>query len=234
MKIDVVISADHIKESDLSSKAIVVIDMLRATSVMVTAIGNGAKRVIPTLTIEEAFHIKNKLKEDVVLGGERQAKKIEGFDFSNSPLEFTKDKVEGKTVVMSTTNGTRALTLSSKGERVFIASVLNAKAMAQKLVSLNMDIILVNAGTNGAFSTDDFICSGYIISEIMKEKKAVLTDIAKVAKEIYENNKDIRKYIEGATHYEVLKSLNLEADIDYCSTKDMFDIVVEYKNGELK
>ncbi|MGL4656717.1 MAG: 2-phosphosulfolactate phosphatase family protein [Sarcina sp.] len=234
MKIDVVISADYINQDLLKGKSVVVIDMLRATSVITTALANGAKEVIPTLTVEEAFDIKKSLGEDVILAGERQAEKVDGFDLSNSPLEFIPEVVNEKTVVLSTTNGTRALTLSSTGDRVFVASVLNAKATSKKLLEVGKDVVFINAGTNGNFSTDDFICGGYIISELCKETSCDLTDIAKISKEIYETNSNIREYVKNATHYSVLKSLELEEDIDYCCKKDMFDIVPEFIDGNLK
>ncbi|MGL5635101.1 MAG: 2-phosphosulfolactate phosphatase [Sarcina sp.] len=234
MKIDVVISASHIDEEYLRGKIVVVIDMLRATSVITTALANGATCVIPTLTVEEAFEIKKELGGQAILAGERQAKMVEGFDLSNSPLAFTKEFVKGKTVVLSTTNGTKALTLSSSGEEVLVASVLNAKAVSKKLLELNKDVVIINAGTNGNFSTDDFVCAGYIISNMEKNKKNDLTDIAKIAKEIYEKNTDIRSYVRNATHYGVLKALNLEADVDFCCQKDVFEIVPEFKNGKLK
>ena len=117
MNIDVIISADHIKEEYLDDKIVVVIDMLRATSVITTALANGAKEVVPMLTVEEAFNKKKELSEkglDALLGGERRAIKIEGFDFTNSPLEYTRDQIEGKSIILSTTNGTRAINLSLK------------------------------------------------------------------------------------------------------------------------
>lgn len=234
MKIDVVISADYINQESLKEKSVVIIDMLRATSVITTALANGAKQVIPTLTVEEAFEKKSEIGSGVILAGERQAKRIEGFDLSNSPLACTSSIVKGKTVILSTTNGTRALTLSSTGDRVFVACVLNAKAVAKKLMEINKDIVIINAGTNGNFSTDDFICGGYIISEIVKGTSCDLTDIANVSKDIYEKNTDIRIYVENAIHYEVLKSLGLETDIDYCCKKDLFEIVPEYVAGRLK
>lgn len=234
MKIDVVISADYIKQEDLKEKSVVIIDVLRATSVITTALANGAKQVIPTLTVEEAFEKKKEIGESSLLAGERQAKKIDGFELSNSPLEFTKDKVRDKTIILSTTNGTRALTLASTGTRIFIASILNAKAVAKKLIEIGKDVVIINAGTNGNFSTDDFVCAGYIISEIEKFKKNDLTDIAKIAQEIYEKNTDIRSYVRNATHYGVLKSLNLESDVDFCCQKDIFEIVPEFENGKLK
>lgn len=234
MKIDVVISADYINKEALKGKVAVVIDILRATSVMTTALGNGAKCIIPTLTVEEAFEKKKELGGKALLGGERQAKRIDGFDFSNSPLEFTRENVEGKTIIMSTTNGTRALTLSSDADTILIAAMLNAKAIAKKLIKINKDIIIINAGTNGAFSIDDFICGGYIISEIEKSTSCDLTDIAKVAKDIYDENSDVKEYIKNATHYEVLKSLNLEADIEYCCKKDLFELVAIFKDNKIE
>ncbi|MGL4990930.1 MAG: 2-phosphosulfolactate phosphatase [Sarcina sp.] len=234
MKIDVVISADHIKQEYLKEKSVVIIDVLRATSVITTALANGAKEVIPTLTVEEAFEKKKEVGERSLLAGERQAKRIEGFELSNSPLEFTKDKVKDKTIILSTTNGTRALTLANTGDRIFIASILNAKAIAKKLIEIGKDIVIINAGTNGNFSTDDFICCGYIISEIKNSTSCNLTDIARVSMDIYDNNSDIEEYIKNATHYGVLLSLGLEEDIYYCCKKDLFDIVPEYIDGRLK
>lgn len=117
MKIDLIISADYIEENKIKDKIVVVIDMLRATSVITTALKNGAKCVIPILTVDGAFDKAKKLRdcgENVVLGGERRALKIEGFDFSNSPLEYAQNKVLNKTVILSTTNGTRALNLCKK------------------------------------------------------------------------------------------------------------------------
>ena len=94
--------------------------------------------------------------------------KIEGFDLSNSPLEYTEDIVKNKTVLMTTTNGTRTLTKSISAKRILIAAMINAKAVAKKLLDINEDVVIINAGTNGNFSMDDYICSGYIINEMLK------------------------------------------------------------------
>ena len=154
--------------------------MFRATSVIVTALNNGCKEVIPFLTIEETFEKAEELKrENCILGGERKAVKIDGFDVSNSPLEYTKELVGGKSVLMTTTNGTKTLTRSLSAKKIFIAAMINAKAVAEKLLEINEDVVIINAGTNGNFSMDDFICSGYIIDEMTKKSsKLDLTDIA--------------------------------------------------------
>lgn len=237
MKLDLIISADNIKSEYLENKIVVVIDMLRATSVITTALANGAKQVFPILTIEEAFNKKEELLslgEQVLLGGERKAVRIEGFDFSNSPLEYTKEKVREKTIILSTTNGTRAINLSLKAEEIIIGAIINAKAVALELKKINKDVVFVNAGTNGEFSMDDFICAGYMISLLCEDSSNDLSDIAKTAKYIYENNNNLIDYIKGARHYNVLKTLNLIDDLEYCCKKDILNVVPKvdkiYKN----
>lgn len=230
MNIDVIISADHIKEEYLENKVVVVIDMLRATSVITTALANGAREVIPMLTVEEAFERKDELLGkgiESLLGGERRAIRIDGFDFSNSPLEYTEEKVNGKTIILSTTNGTRAINLSLKAQRILIGAMINAKAVIDVLKEINKDVVFINAGTNGEFSMDDFICAGYMISLLCEKCENDLSDIAKTAKYIYENNINIMGYINNARHYNVLKTLNLNNDLEYCCRKSIINIVPE-------
>jgi 2-phosphosulfolactate phosphatase len=235
MKVDIIISADDISESKIENKVVVVIDMFRATSVIVTALNNGCKEVIPYLTIEETLEHTNKLRrEEYILGGERKAVKIEGFDLSNSPLEYIREKVENKTILMTTTNGTRTLTKSSTAKRVLIGAMINAKAVAERLIEINEDVVIINAGTNGNFSMDDYICSGYIINEMLKiNENVILTDIAKTANMIYEAHEDILSYVKEASHYSVMKSLNLDEDIEYCIQKSIVKEVPEYCHGKI-
>lgn len=235
MKIDIIISADDIIESKLENKIAVVIDMFRATSVIVTALNNGCEEVIPFLTIEETLESSEELKrEEYILGGERRAVKIDGFDLSNSPLEYIKEVVEDKKVLITTTNGTRTLTKSNSAKRIIIAAMINAKAVADKLLEINEDVVIINAGTNGNFSMDDYICSGYIINEMLKvDNQIELTDISKTANMIYENNSDIISYVKEATHYSVMKSLELDNDIEYCIKKSIVNNVPEYKDGKI-
>lgn len=235
MKIDIIVSADDISESKIDNKVVVVIDMFRATSVIVTALNNGCREIIPYLTIEETLeHTKKLNRKDYILGGERKAVKIEGFDLSNSPLEYTREMVENKIVLMTTTNGTRTLTKSTAARRVLIAAMINAKTIAKRLIEINEDVVIINAGTNGNFSMDDYICGGYIINEMLKHNKDVqLTDIAKTSNIIYEGHKDILSYVKEATHYSVMKSLELDKDIEYCIRKSIIDVVPEYLDGKI-
>lgn len=234
MKIDIIISASDIKEEKLKGRVVVVIDVLRATSVMVTALNNGVKEVIPVREIEEALDVAKGEREKYILGGERNALKIEGFDYSNSPLDYTKENVMNKTLVMTTSNGTRAIKNSECADHIYIASMINAKAVAERLVSLNKDVVFVNAGTQGEFSIDDFITSGYII-ELLKGLTSVdLTDIAITSNYIYKNNEDIFSFVKYANHYNRIKELGLEEDLKYCLTKDIINIVPEYKNDRIR
>ena len=235
MKVDIIISADDITESKIENKIAIVIDMFRATSVIVTALNNGCKEIIPYLTVEETLeHTKKFNREEYILGGEREAVKIEGFDLSNSPLEYTEDVVKNKSVLMTTTNGTRTLTKSTAAKRILIAAMINAKAVAEELLEINEDVVIINAGTNGNFSMDDYICSGYIINKMLNHYKNLeLTDIAKTANMIYEGNSDILSYVKHATHYSVMKSLKLDDDIEYCTKKSIIDIVPEYKDNKI-
>ncbi len=113
-----------------------------------------------------------------------------------------------------------------------ISALINSKATAKAIDKLNEDLIIINSGTNGQFSIDDFICSGYLIDCLYNIRKDLeLSDIAKTAHYIYMNNKDIESFVKKATHYSRLKSLNLEKDLEYCFQKDIIDVVPQYKDG---
>lgn len=236
MNIDVVISAQHIKPEKFKDRIVVVIDVLRATSVMVTALNNGCNKIVPVKEIEEAIDIASKDRNKYLLGGERGGIKIDKFDFSNSPLDYTEDIVKGKSLIMTTTNGTRAIKNSEEAEKIFIGALINGRVVAEKLAKLNKDVTFVNAGTDGEFSMDDFITSGYIINclrDIMKNHCS-LTDIAKTSEYVYINNPSIISFVKDALHYKRMKDLRYSEDLRYCLSKDLINIVPEYKDGEIK
>lgn len=236
MKIDVVISADYIMSDKLKDKTVVVIDMLRATSVIVTAFINGCKDVIAVTSIEEAKAIGESMDNDFILGGERNALKIEGFNCSNSPLEYTKDLIKDKTVIMTTSNGTRAIKGSTNASDILIGAMINAKAVARELINLNRDVVIVNAGTAGQFSMDDFICGGYItdcLCDTLGEDKVELSDIAYTALYLYRNNKDINEFLKSAKHYKRMIELGYNDDLVYCTKKDITDIVPRYNKDRI-
>ena len=137
---------------------------------------------------------------------------------------------------MTTTNGTRAIKNSEEAERIFIGALINGRVVAEKLAKLNKDVTFVNAGTDGEFSMDDFITSGYIINclrDIMKNH-CTLTDIAKTSEYVYINNPSIISFVKDALHYKRMKDLRYNEDLRYCLSKDLINIVPEYKDGEIK
>jgi 2-phosphosulfolactate phosphatase len=231
LNIDVIISADDIKPEKIKDKTVVVIDILRATSVIVTAVNNGCRKVIPVVTVEEAFELSKHDRSKYVLGGERGAVKIDGFDFSNSPLEFTPEVLKDKTLIMSTTNGTKAINGCLQAKNLLIGAIINAAAVAREIASLGDDAVLVNAGTDGEFSMDDFIAAGYITHKVLALRDAELTDIAKTSLYIYESNPDLLSFIRHARHYKRIEKLGLEKDVLYCCRKNIIDVVPAYKNG---
>lgn len=235
MNIDLIISADDIKKEKVKDKTAVVIDMLRATSVIITALSNGCSEVNAVLSVDEAFKICKSDRSRHILGGERKALKIDGFDFSNSPLEYTKEKVSGKKLIITTTNGTRAIKGSIGAENILIGAVINGLAVAKKAASYGNDIVFVNSGTDGRFSIDDFICSGYIIDRILEiNPEFELTDAAFTADYVYRQNKDILSFVKNAHHYKIVKKLGLDDDVNYCVKKDIINIVPEYRDGIIK
>ena len=234
MKVDIVPCYTELDREEISNKVVIVIDVLRATSTIVTAIKNECSYVIPVESIEYAKKFKVVLEEGCLLGGERNAVKIDGFDFSNSPLEYSKEKIKDKSIILTTTNGTRAIKKSDTAFKVLIGCFLNSSKVIDRAISFDRDIVLVNAGTNGKFSMDDFICSGYLV-KLMKDKvkDVELTDIAYTAYYMVENEENFVKTIRSAAHYRRMMDLGLEADFDYCMKKNIIDIVPEYKDGKI-
>jgi 2-phosphosulfolactate phosphatase len=232
MKISLIPAVTYVNDDELKGKTAVVIDVLRATSVMTTAIINGASEIIALTEVEDALRMKD---AKCILGGERKGLKIKGFDLSNSPLEYTRERVEGKRVVMTTTNGTKTLNKVEAADKIYIACMLNGKAVGKRLVEEEKDTVIVCAGTNGKFSIDDYACAGKIIYEANKFGKVELDDFAYAAFSAYNDHKDdIISLVKNAYHYKYLLSLGLGEDLKYCFKEDISDLVPEYKSGRIK
>ncbi|MBS5037764.1 MAG: 2-phosphosulfolactate phosphatase [Fusobacterium sp.] len=230
MKVDIIFTADEVSQEKTKGKICVVIDVLRATSVMITALHNGAEKIFPFKDIkiiqERCENLKN-----IIKCGERNALKIDGFDLGNSPLEFTKEKVFGKDIYMSTTNGTKAVENSLSAEKIIICSFLNIKSVSKKLLEYKKDVVIVCAGTNGKFSLDDTLCAGLIIKEMQKHTEIQMNDVLLAAVRISESHEDIKDILKGSTHYERLLSLGFEKDMEHIFSLNKYSIVPEYKNG---
>jgi len=226
--VHITLTARDIREQELQGKTGVVIDVLRATSVVVTALYNGASWVKTVASVEEAFSLRN---PEILLGGERHALPIPGFDFSNSPLEYTPDRVRGKGIVMTTTNGTLAVSRSGSSAELLAGSFLNYRTLSKYLIVSNKPVELICAGTNGEFSQDDFLCAGLICSTLQKSGGFEFDDLGRLAIHSWIlAEPGLHAALSQTTHYNVLKSKGFNPDLDYCLTLDTCNILVRRNN----
>ncbi|WP_281886645.1 2-phosphosulfolactate phosphatase [Paenibacillus sp. YYML68] len=165
MHIEVIPTVNEARADDLLHKTVIAIDVLRATSTMLAALASGCRSIVPVETVNQALTLQ---QEGELLAGERFCKRIPGFQLGNSPLEFTPDAVGGKTVIMTTTNGTRAIQKSQKAAHVLIGGLLNAEACAREAARLSHEIVIVCAGTQDVFALEDGLCAGLLVEELMK------------------------------------------------------------------
>jgi 2-phosphosulfolactate phosphatase len=233
MKVSCIYVYKDIKTTDLIGKTTMMVDALRASATIITAISNGCDRIVPTSEANEAAAIKRISEGNVLLCGEIEAKKVGGFDLGNSPLEYTEEIVQDKIIIYSTSNGSPAVKSLAEAENVLIATFINAQASAKYAYDLGDEIILMGAGTNSKVSIDDVMAMGCIIDRMLKIDETVeLDDSSRIALKLYKDAvPDILAALEGSTHFEYLKELKLYDDLEYCTREDLFDIVPVYQEG---
>lgn len=237
MKIDVVSTAQQSEAVLVEGKTVAVIDVLRATSVIVTALANGAAKITPAASVEEArkIYAVESEKKLVLLGGERGGEKIEGFHLGNSPLSYTQKTVYQKNIILSTTNGTLAIRNSYYAQRLVAVSFLNILFATTTLAESVSSLVIVCAGTNGGFSMDDILCAGMLIDGIAKITPVECCDLGQVAHQFFlSGNFPIKEKLKHCKHLKYLQSLGYDADIDYCLQVGLLDVLPEYhKDGFL-
>ena len=223
--------------ADMNKRLAVVIDVFRATSTMVTALANGCQSIIPVVTIEEALEARLQ-HTGALLGGERKALRIEGFDLGNSPFDYVPEKIGGKKIVMTTTNGTRAIKSVENAKHVWMASFLNIESIVHAIfrkLEKEKDIegiVIVCAGTENRFDIPDTICSGMIVDKLGSDIKS--NDLGRAAQMLYNISKnDLPKVLENSEHGQRLISLGLNKDLAYCSTLNILPIVPKLYKGEV-
>lgn len=212
--------------------AVVVIDVFRATSAICSAIDNGVKSVIPVATIEEAYQYKEK---GYLVGAERQAEVVDGFDFGNSPITFKSGKFKGEDIVLTTTNGTKAVDLAKDASQVIIGSFANLTAVCNYLEQLDKDVLLFCAGWKDRFNLEDTLFAGAVVEKIAENLRfSDLQDSAIAAKDLYKTAKnDLFGFLSESSHRKRLSKLNLEEDILYCLKIDQSNIVPILKDGKI-
>ena len=237
MKINVLFSHNNYDELFFASKTSVVIDVLRASSTIVAALQNGAKEIIPVASVEFAVKISGGLfTGQTLMCGERNTKKIEGFALGNSPLEFTEDKIAGKSIILYTTNGSKAVVKAKFSENLFITTFLNLSAVAKKLIEVNKDTEIICSGRGNAISLEDIVCAGKLVSEIQKYKDEIeLSDSSKASISLNKSfGKNIHKMLKETEHGQILIENGFEKDIEYCSKLDLLEAIPVFSNNALR
>jgi 2-phosphosulfolactate phosphatase len=199
---------------------VVIVDVFRATTSICYGIENGAEAIIPVSQVEECSAYREK-GLDYLLAAERDGAIVAGFDFGNSPFSYTKEKVAGKTIVLTTTNGTHALHLSRNAKQIVIGSFINLTAICNWLKTQNENILLVCSGWKNNFNLEDTLFSGAVVEQL-KQSNFRLDDPAIAANDLYQLAKnDLDLYLKKTSHSERLKKLGIEEDIAFCLNVDL-------------
>ncbi len=230
--IDVAFSPAIFERYHIDGKIVVVVDILRATSVICTMFQNGVKEIIPVRDIAEAKEYKNK---GYLVVAERNGQKLDFADFGNSPFYFTPEVIAGKTVVYSTTNGTNAITIGKSAQEVIIASFLNISAIQSYLQSRANDVLIMCAGWKGKFCLEDALFAGAMSQNLIHSGKfETICDSTNAAIDLWNvARNDLNRYIEKVAQRHRLKKLGLDDVIDYCLTPDLTDVIPVLNNDRL-
>ena len=236
MRLEVHFTPDEVTGADLREHVAVVIDTLRATSVIAQALASGARMIYPVGTTEEAVRLGQNLdREQLILCGERGGLRIEGFDLGNSPLEFTPDVVGDRTLVMTTTNGTPALVSAAGARRTLAASYLNLGAVV-KAVANEDAVALICAGRERRFALEDAVCAGMFVERMTKGRAtdAALNDNAVAALALAERfGADLDAMMRDTTAGRHLIEIGHEQDVVYCAGIDQLNVVPKLEDRRI-
>lgn len=225
-------------ELELKDKNVVVIDVLRTSTTMITGLSNGAKEIIPTDSIASAGMIGRNSEGQALLCGEKNGKLIQGFNLGNSIKEYSEEVVKGKILVFNSTNGTPSLIKSKFSRNCVVLGFVNMERVTHYLHELNEDFILLCAGRDGDFSLEDTVCAGMLVSrltELAGKGKYSLTDSSLGASKIYKAyKKDLLKMMRESEHGQFLVSIGFEDDLISSAEIDKYNMLPILKSGVIK
>jgi 2-phosphosulfolactate phosphatase len=232
--IDVYFTPAETAGQELARRTAVVIDVLRATSTMTEALANGARGIYPVGTTEEAIRLAQNL-EGALLCGERRSLRVEGFDLGNSPAEFTPEAVQGRTLVMATTNGTPALVAAAGAGIAVAASFLNRTAVVEAVIAEGRPVAIVCAGRERRFALEDTVCAGSLVSGIMERVDSVtLNDAGLAAVELATRfGADLEGLFRRTAAGVQLLEADLESDLPLCAEVDRRAAVPRLRERQL-
>jgi 2-phosphosulfolactate phosphatase len=239
MRLDVFFTPAEVKPSDVTGRVVAIIDVLRASTSIAVALANDAKGVVPVESAEDAMlRSKQFEKGEVVLAGEQKMMPISGFGLGNSPQGFTTEAVAGRTILITTTNGTKAL-LGVHGARdVVVGSYVNFSAvlaMLRAAARANADITIVCAGNEGNFSLEDSACAGRFVRAIPKRLASVVLNDAATASALIDRRygDNIEKVFKDSTHGQALTAAGFEADLAVAASVDSFPVVPIFQERQI-
>lgn len=212
---------------------VVVIDILRATSAMVAAFEHGCERIIPVSTIEEARQYIG--RSGYIAAAERDGEVVDGFPFGNSPIAFAQADLEGKTIVMTTTNGTRAINIAQGARQVVIGSFLNMTALSNWLLTQNENVLLLCSGWKDKFNLEDSVFAGAVMDKLLESGKFGLEEDSSIAaKYLFMGARDnFMSILKAAPRRRRVEKLKLNDDVKYCLTPDQSSVIPVLKEGVL-
>jgi len=217
----IIFTADAVRPEQVRGTLCVVIDVLRASTTIVAALANGCPAVIPVETPEEARAIAR--KHGCLLGGEREGVRIEGFDLGNSPLEYVAEKVSGRPIAFTTTNGTRAIRACAASDTLVVASFLNAREVIRLLEREERDILIVCAGTRGKASLEDTVCGGMLLEGVHARATPEMDEALTLWDAHRSDLASMMKNHSG--HGRTLLELGFERDIDFAAGLNTCNII---------
>ncbi len=211
---------------------VVVIDVLRATSAICAAFDNGVNSIIPVATVEEAKEYQAK---GFLVGAERKGQIVDGFDFGNSPYSYMKEEFRGQDIVLSTTNGTKALSIASNAPTVVVGSLLNLDALCQWLEEQEKNTLCLCSGWQDKFNLEDTVCAGAISEYLISTGKFTSDEDSSIAAKYLYLSAWVNPigYLKSSSHRRRLKNLNLNEDIKYCLTPNQTDVIPILRDGKL-
>lgn len=228
--IDVCLSPDLMHLYTVEDRVVVVVDILRATSCMVTALAHGVRSIRPFASLDECRAMKAK---GYFTAGERNGEKVEGFDLGNSPFEYMDENLNGQRIAFTTTNGTQAIMKSLGAKEIVIGSFLNLSAVAEHLKRGSDHILVVCAAWKGKVNLEDTLFAGALV-ESLKEHLESDCDAPLAAQHLYNLGKtDLVKFLKNSSHVKRLARLNIHKDIAFCLTSNTYDVLPRLIDGEL-
>jgi len=236
MRVETLFSPGEIEEGLVKDRTVAVIDVLRACTTIAFAMSHGCDRIIPVETVEAATKLASSLeRKATLLGGEREGKRLDGFDLGNSPSEYTADVVKGKTLILTTSNGTRAIALSQGAREILIASFVNMNSVVRYIKDrCGEAVTLICAGEGNRFALEDAVCAGMLIDGIASACDCDLTDGSKAAQSLYKLYHDsLVDLLRACQHGRYLTELGFEGDLEICAQVDSLKVLPIVKDGRI-